>query len=165
MAGSGERTRTFSWEDPMITASGMRGLTGIEAMRRMMAGDIPAPPIMHLLDFSLVDVEEGRVVFAFVPAEFHYNPIGSVHGGIFATLLDSAMGCAVHTVLPAGTGYTTLEFKVNMTRPLTATTGEVRCEGAVINRGRQTAVAEARIVDKAGKIYAHSTTTCLLFPV
>ncbi|HZH26219.1 MAG TPA: PaaI family thioesterase [Azospirillaceae bacterium] len=149
----------------MITASGMRGLTGIEAMRRMMSGDIPAPPIMHLLDFSLVDVEEGRVVFAFVPAEFHYNPIGSVHGGIFATLLDSAMGCAVHTVLPAGMGYTTLEFKVNMTRPLTATTGEVRCEGSVINRGRQTAVAEARIVDKAGKIYAHSTTTCLLFPV
>ena len=115
------------------------------------------------MNFNLAELEEGRAVFTVEPAEYHYNPIGVVHGGVAATLLDSAMGCAVHSVLPAGAGYTTLEIKVNYVRAMTSETGEVRCEARVVHVGGRTATAEGRITDAGGKLYAHGTATCMLF--
>jgi uncharacterized protein (TIGR00369 family) len=127
-----------------------------------VSGELPPPPFASLLNFDLVEVSEGHAAFAVNPAEYHYNPIGVVHGGLAATLLDSAMGCAVHSMLPAGAGYTTLEIKVNFIRAMTAETGRVRCEANVVHSGALTATAEGRIVDEAGKLYAHGTTTCLI---
>jgi uncharacterized protein (TIGR00369 family) len=115
------------------------------------------------MDFRIGEVSEGHAVFLVTPAEYHYNPIGVVHGGVAATLLDSAMGCAVHSTLPAGASYTTLEIKVNYIRPMSADTGEVRCEANAIYVGGRTATAEAKIVDAKGKLYAHGITTCLIF--
>ena len=157
------RTRTVSWEDPRALAEAAHGLTGLEYLRKIAAGELPRPPMGALLEFGLAELEEGRAVFTVEPAEYHYNPIGVVHGGLAATLLDSAMGCAVHSVLPAGAGYTTLEIKVNYVRALTAETGPVRCEARVVHVGGRTATAEGRVVDASGKLYAHGTTTCLLF--
>lgn len=158
-----DRTRTFTWDDPMIGAEAARSMNGQDYIRALMSGDLPAPPIMHLMGYTLVEAGDGRAVFECQPAEYHYNPIGVVHGGLAATLLDSAMGCAIHTTLPAGTAYTTVELHVNLLRPLTKDTGTVRAEGKVIHAGRQLATAEARIIDSSGKLYAHGTTTCLLF--
>lgn len=157
------RTRTFSWEDPRALAEAARGLTGLEFLRKVAAGELPRPPISVLMNFGLAELEEGRAVFTVEPAEYHYNPIGVVHGGVAATLLDSAMGCAVHSTLPAGAAYTTLEVKVNFIRPLTAETGEVRCEAEVIHVGGRTATAEGKVLDASGKLYAHATTTCIIF--
>jgi uncharacterized protein (TIGR00369 family) len=161
---STENTRSLhvTWDDPMTGARAARGLAGIDYLRAIRDGRFPAPPIARLLGFALVEVEEGRAVFGVEPGEQHYNPIGLVHGGLLATLLDSAMGCAVHSSLPAGTGYSTLEIKVNYTRPVLANTGPLRCESKLLHRGKQTATAEGRVVDKDGKVYAHGTTTCLL---
>jgi uncharacterized protein (TIGR00369 family) len=157
------RERTITWDDPVAAAAGGRGLSGLEYMRAIAAGEIPPPPIAVLLGFELVEVEEGRAVFAVTPQEFHYNPIGVVHGGLAATLLDSAMGCAVHSTLPAGTGYTTLEVKVNFARAITRDTGRVLCEGKLIHGGRTVATAEGRaFAEDTGKLLAHGTTTCLL---
>jgi uncharacterized protein (TIGR00369 family) len=157
------RERTITWEDPVPTAASGRGLSGLEYMRAIAAGEFPPPPIAVLMGFELVSVEEGRAVFAVTPQEFHYNPIGVVHGGLAATLLDSAMGCAVHSTLPAGTAYTTLEVKVNFARAITRDTGRVRCEGTVIHRGRTVATADGRVfAEDTGKLLAHGTTTCLL---
>jgi uncharacterized protein (TIGR00369 family) len=139
-------------------------MSGIEYLRAIRDGRIPAPPFALTLDMRLVEVEEGHALFECEPAEYHYNPIGVVHGGLAATLLDSAMGCAVQSLLPAGTGYTTLEIKVNFVRALTSTTGTARAEGWIVNQGRRVAVAEARITDASGKLYAHGTTTCLILP-
>lgn len=111
----------------------------------------------------MIEIGPGKAVFTFLPAEYHYNPIGSVHGGIASTLLDSALGCAVHTTLPAGAAYTTLELHVNFLRPLTRETGLIRCEGEIIHSGRTVATAQARLVDAAGKLYGHATTTCMIF--
>lgn len=158
-----DRTRTITWSDPLATASAGASLSGLEHLRAMRDRRIPVAPIMELLGFWPVEVDVGRVVFAALPAEYHYNPIGVVHGGFAATLLDSAMGCAVHSTLPAGTGYTTLEVKVNYVRALTRETGRVRCEGTVIHVGGRTATAEGRLVDEAGRLYAHATTTCMIF--
>ncbi|HEX8719282.1 MAG TPA: PaaI family thioesterase [Pyrinomonadaceae bacterium] len=157
------RTRTFTWEDPRALAEAARGLSGLEFLRKVAAGELPRPPISALMNFGVAEIEEGRAVFTAEPAEYHYNPIGVVHGGLAATLLDSAMGCAVHTTLPAGAGYTTLEIKVNFVRPLTAETGAVRCEARVVHVGGRTATAEGRVLDAAGRLYAHATTTCLVF--
>jgi uncharacterized protein (TIGR00369 family) len=138
-------------------------VTGLEVIRALAAGELPGAPIAELLGFAPVEVEEGRVVFAAVPGERHYNPIGTVHGGLAATLLDSAMGCAVHTTLPAGVGYTTLELKVNFTRPITHETGRILCEGTVVHRGGRVATAEGRVYAEAdGRLLAHGTTTCLI---
>ena len=161
-AAATARTRTIEWDDPMIGARRGMELSGLEYMRAIVAGEIPRPPIAWSLDFLLAEVEEGRAVFTLTPSEFHYNPIGVVHGGVAATLLDSAMGCAVHSLLPAGTGYTTLELKVNYLRPMTRDTGPVRAEGKVLHAGSRTALAEARLVDAAGKLLAHATSTCLI---
>ncbi len=157
------RTRTFTWEDPRPPAEAARGLSGLDYLRKIVAGELPRPPISAMMNFGLAELEEGRAVFTAEPAEYHYNPIGVVHGGLAATLLDSAMGCAVHSMLPAGAGYTTLEIKVNYVRPMTAETGEVRCEARVIHVGGRTATAEGKVVDGAGKLYAHATTTCIIF--
>ena len=157
-----ERTVTVRWEDPRKLGEAARGLTGMEFLQKIVAGELPPPPIAALLKFELVELSEGRAIFAVEPKEYHYNPIGVVHGGLAATLLDSAMGCAVHSTLPAGAGYTTLEIKVNFVRPITADTGRVRAEAKLIHLGGRTATAEGRVIDEAGKLYAHATTTCLI---
>jgi uncharacterized protein (TIGR00369 family) len=137
-------------------------MTGLEAMHAIVAGDAPAPPIAELVGFDLVEVGEGRASFELDPAERHYNPLGTVHGGIAATLLDSAMGVAVHTTLHEGQTYTTLELKVNYVRAITESTGRVIAEGSVIHRGGRVATAEARLTDAAGRLLAHGTSTCLI---
>jgi uncharacterized protein (TIGR00369 family) len=157
-----EHTLTISWEDPRQLAEASRRLSGLEFLQKIVAGELPPPPIAALMNFELAELHDGGATFAVSPAEHHYNPIGVVHGGLAATLLDSAMGCAVHSTLPAGAGYTTLEIKVNFVRPMTAETGRVRCEAKVIHVGGRLATAEGRIVDEAGKLYAHGTTTCLV---
>ena len=159
------RTRTYSWEDPFAIVDAAAGLSGLELLRRIVAGELPAPPIAATLDFELVEVEPGRAVFEGVPAEFHYNPIGSVHGGVIATLLDSAAGCAVHSTLPAGWGYTSLDLTTKYLRPATVDSGLMRCEGTVINRGRTTALAEARLFDERCRLLAYASSSCLLFPL
>ena len=148
--------------DPRELAARGRELSGLEYVRLIFAGELPPPPIATLIGFRGVEAEPGRAVFELVPGDEHYNPIGSVHGGIALTLLDSAMGCAVHTLLEAGVGYTTLEVKANFVRPITAETGLVRCEGTVVHAGARVATAEGRVTDTAGKLLAHGTTTCLV---
>jgi uncharacterized protein (TIGR00369 family) len=139
-----------------------RPLSGLEFFRQMMAGTIPPPPMVSLLGLRMVEVEEGRVVFAGTAAEAFYNGMGVAHGGFAATLLDSALGCAINTMMPAGRSFTTLELKINYTRPLRRETGEVTCEAKVIHVGSRVGTAEARVVDADGKVYAHGTTTCIL---
>src|SRR5579884_1335126 len=157
-----DRVRTVTWDDPMPGAKAARDMAGMEFMRALISGAYPPPPIARLMDFTNVEVSEGFAVFEVVPQEFHYNPIGMVHGGLASTLLDSAMGCAVQTLLPGGTGYTTMEISVRYVRPMTKDTGPVRCEGRVVHAGRRMATAEGRIVDGGGKLYAHGATTCLI---
>lgn len=156
------RTRTITWEDPMPSAHLGRTMSGLAYLRAFQSGALPPPPIVVLMGMAVAEVEEGRVVFTVQPAEYHYNPIGVVHGGLAATLLDSSLGCAVHSTLPAGTAYTTLEIKVNYVRPITRETGELRCEGKVLHQGSRIATAEGRITDASGKLYAHGTTTCII---
>jgi uncharacterized protein (TIGR00369 family) len=159
------RERTIRWQDPLLGARAAPEMSGLEYLRAMIAGRFPPPPLALTLGFTLAEVEEGRAVFSMVPAEFHYNPIGSVHGGVAATLLDSAMGCAVQSRLPAGSGYTTLEMKVSLLRAVTMDTGPVRAEGTLLHLGRRTALAEGRLVDGAGKLLAHATSTCLVMKI
>lgn len=159
---TGQRTRTFTWQDPLPVAEAGRRMSGLDLFRALIAGELSAPPIAQALGFRLAEADTGRVVFTGMPAEYHYNPIGVVHGGLAATLLDSAMGCAVHSTLPAGVGYTTLEIKVNYIRAITVQTGELRAEGTVIHAGSRTATAEGRLTGTDGKLYAHGTTTCLI---
>lgn len=139
------------------------GRTGVELFRAMMAGELPGAPIAQTLGFNLVEVEPGRVVFQGRPARAYYNPLGTVHGGWYATLLDSALACAVHSTLPAGRAYTTLELKLNMVKALTDKVPLVRAEGKIIHPGRQVATAEGRLYGADGTLYAHATTTCLIF--
>lgn len=143
----------------------IRALTGLEFLSKIVSGELPRPPIAGVLGFSLAEVDEGRVVFESEPQRRHYNPIGSVHGGFAATLLDSCMACAVQSKLPAGKGYTTLEFKVNLVRALTDETGPIRAEGTAIQVGSRVGTAEGRLIDSSGRLYAHGTTTCLIFPI
>mgnify|MGYP001334082445 CR=1 FL=1 len=156
------RTRTISWEDPAAAVQLGRTISGIQYLKAMQSGELPAPPIAVLLGMWISEVSEGRVVFALEAAEYHYNPLGTVHGGVMATLLDSAMGCAVQSMLPAGTSYTTLELKVNYLRPVTSKTGMLYCEGKVIYVGGRIATAESRLTDADGKLYAHGTTTLIV---
>jgi uncharacterized protein (TIGR00369 family) len=166
MAGNGQdhgRRRTHAWEDPAASAAAARELDGITFLREMMAGRYPPPPIAATLGFGLVSVEPGKAVFDITPAEYHYNPIGSVHGGVYATMCDSACGCAVHSMLPAGTFYTSLDLSVKFIRPVTTGTGRLLCEGTVEHFGSRTALAIARLTDSDGKLYAHATSSCLIF--
>jgi uncharacterized protein (TIGR00369 family) len=138
-------------------------MDGLQMFHALLRGELPYAHIARTLDFLLVEVAHGRAVFQGTPGEAHLNPMGTVHGGWYATLLDSALGCAVHSALPRGLGYTTLELKVNMIRALTPKVPRVRAEGHVIHLGSQTATAEARLVGPDGKLYAHASTTCLVF--
>lgn len=157
------RTRTISWQDPLAGLARAKDLSGLEYMRAIVEGRLPPPPIAELLGFTILEVSEGRAVFGGQAAEYLYNPIGVVHGGFAMTLLDSAMGVAVHSTLAKGERYTTLETKVNFVRAITADSGALRCEGAVVHRGRRVATAEGRLVAAAGgKLLAHGSTTCLI---
>ncbi len=159
---AGPRERTFAWDDPVAIARAGAGLSGAEFLNAIAAGQIPPPPLMRTLDFDGLSFGEGRAVFRLTPREFHYNPIGTVHGGVFATLLDSACGCAVHTMLPVGVFYTSLDLSLKFLRPVTVETGPITAEGSVVHLGRRTALAEARITDAAGKVYVTATSSCLL---
>jgi uncharacterized protein (TIGR00369 family) len=139
------------------------GKTGLEVLSAVLRGELPYPPIASTLDFLLIEVGEGRAVFQGTPGAAHLNPLGTIHGGWYATLLDSALGCAVHTMLPAGRGYTTAELSVTLVRAIGAKAPRVRAEGKVIHCGRQLATAEARLYGPDGTLYAHGTTTCLVF--
>jgi uncharacterized protein (TIGR00369 family) len=143
----------------------LASMTGIDFIRAIFDGKLPAPPIMQTIEPFDSTAEPGIVVMHSTPGFRHYNPIGSVHGGYAATLLDSVMGLAVHTMLPPGTGYTTLEFKISFIKGMTEDTGTVRSEGRTLNVGRRTATAEARITDGKGRLLAHATTTCLVFEI
>jgi uncharacterized protein (TIGR00369 family) len=156
------RTRTFSWADPQAALAAMRIQPGLAYLQQVVAGAYPAPPIAHLMDLRLVEVERGRVVFVATPAEYHYNPLGIVHGGLAATLMDSAMGCSVHSCLDAGDRYTTIELKVNYLKAMTLETGTVRAIATIVHISRTIALSEARLVDAGDTIYAHGTSTCLI---
>ncbi len=158
-----ERKRMVTWEDPTAGVEAAAKMSGLEYLRAIARGELPTAPMADLIGFDFSEIEEGRVVFECTPAEYHYNPIGVVHGGLACTLFDSAMGCAVHTMLPAGVGYTTVELKVNFLRPITLKTGRLLCEGTTIHVGRHIATAEARLLDTSGKLYGHATTTCMIF--
>lgn len=160
-----ERTRTYTWSDPMETVTRFASQSGLTALREIVAGDKPLAPILQTMNFKLAEVSEGRAVFTATPAEYHYNPVGVVHGGMAATLLDSALGIAIQSSLPAGTSFTTLEIKVNYLRPMTTTTGPVSAEGRVVHLGRRTAIAEGRITDAVGKLYATASTTCMILQI
>lgn len=158
------QSRTITWKDPVTDLAAIAAMSGLEYLQHLVDTE-RQPPIGELMDFRLVEFGPGFAVFEGAPQAFHYNPIGAVHGGFAATLLDSAVGCAIHTTLKAGLAYTTVELKVNYTRPLRANTGPVRCEGKVIHVGGRVGTAEGRITDASGRLYAHATTTCLIFPL
>ena len=143
----------------------LRAYDGLSFLKALIAGELPAPPIQQTLGFTLAEAEPGRAVFRGTPEFRHYNPIGTVHAGFAATLLDSAVACAVHTTLAEGEAYTTLELKLNLVRPITDKTGPLSAEGRVVHRGRTMATAEGYLKDGAGKLYAHASTTCMIFPV
>ena len=143
----------------------LAGRSGLEMMQAMLRGELPYPPIARTLDFQLLEVGEGRALFQGTPGPAHLNPMGGIHGGWYATLLDSALGCAVHTMMPAGRGYTTAELGVNLVRAIGPKAPRVRAEGKVLHCGRQLATAEARLYGPDGTLYAHATTTCLVFEV
>ncbi|GHE12820.1 PaaI family thioesterase [Streptomyces alanosinicus] len=159
------RSRTFEWQDPSVSAAAVGEESGLDFLRGMLSGRLPAPPIAAALGFALEQVEFARAAFTLEPGEEHYNPIGSVHGGVYATLLDSAAGCAVQSVLPAGMGYTSLDLNVKFLRPITVDTGKVRAVGTVLHHGRRTALAQADLLDSEGHLLAHATSSCMLFPL
>jgi uncharacterized protein (TIGR00369 family) len=157
------RARSYEWADPAVLAAVAPGRAGLDVMRAVAAGELPQAPIGATLGFRLVEVSEGRAVFEGEPAEYHYNPIGTVHAGFALTLLDSAMGCALVTTLEdAAVPWTTLEVKGNFTRALTSGSGPVRCTGTVVHGGRTVATTEARVEDAAGRLCAHGTSTILI---
>jgi uncharacterized protein (TIGR00369 family) len=160
--GDHGRTRTYTWEDPHELALALERRGGRAFLDELAAGRLQPPPIAETLGFSLVEAGVGRAVFACEPREFHYNPMGSVHGGLALTLIDAATGCAVQTVLPDGVGYTTLETKANFVGAITIGSGVVRCTGDTVHVGRSTATAQARVEDEQGRLLAHGTSTLLI---
>ena len=141
----------------------LKSLSGLEFLGRIIAGTLPPPPIAETLDFLLIEAERGRIVFQSHPHKRHYNPLGSVHGGVISTLLDTAAGCAVHSTLDVGEGYTSLDLTVKFLRTVTVESGLLRCEGTVIQRGRRTALAQAQLSDEQGRLVAHATSSCMIF--
>jgi uncharacterized protein (TIGR00369 family) len=162
LAEGQSRTRIVRWDDPAVSAEAAGRLSGLDLLQAIRDGRLPSPPVSRLLGFALTDVEAGRAVFECEPSESHYNPLGSVHGGVLSTLLDSALSCAVHAALPAGQSYTTVELKVNFVRPVVLLTGRLRCEGRVLHVGSRIATAEARLTDGGGTLHAHGVGTCLV---
>jgi uncharacterized protein (TIGR00369 family) len=148
----------------VVPADVLGSFDGLSFLQGIIAGTLPNPPISEVLGFHLIEVATGRAAFEGVPEFRHYNPIGTVHAGFAATLLDSALGCAIFSTLARGDAWTTLELKLNLVRPLTKDTGPVRAEGRVIHRGRSVATSEGDVKDSTGKLYAHATTTCMIFP-
>jgi len=159
-----ENTRITTWDDPQELGRLARELSGLEYMRHLIAAERQVP-IGVTLGFRLVEVGEGTAVFEAEAGPWAYNPIGSVHGGWYAAVLDAPLGVALHTLLPRGVGYTTLELKVNLVRPVQTDTGVLRATGKVVHRGRRTALTEARMEDAAGRLYAYATSTCLILEV
>lgn len=157
-----DRKLIVEWQDPLPLAQAARSLPGLEFLQAVRDGKLAPAPIQQLVGMRLAQVEPGRAVWELTPAEQHYNPIGTAHAGIAATLLDSAMACAVHSTLPLGKGYTTLEFKLNLVRAVTVKSGTLRATGRVVHGGKSTATAEARLEDAGGALHAHATTTCLI---
>jgi uncharacterized protein (TIGR00369 family) len=156
------RVRTISWADPEHSRRRLRDLDGYERLVAIGRGDVAPPPVVALLGCSLDELERGRTVFSIVPHELHENPMGTMHGGIVATLVDTAMGCAVSSMLPADASFTTLELSTNFVRPITRATGRVHAEGIVVHDGRHIMTAEARVHDDDGNLYAHATSTCMI---
>ena len=162
-ATTGSRQHSFGWDDPTPTVMAGIERSGLEIWQAIAAGELPRPPVGALVDFSIPHVEEGRIAFAAPTAEWMLNPLGTVHGGVITTMLDSAVGCAVHTTLPVGVGYTTLEIKVNFLRAVPADAGNLIAEGKVVHRGGTVATAEGRLTSESdGRLLAHATTTCLI---
>ena len=157
-----DRTRTYSWSDPLATASGAAGKTGREFLQAIIDGQIPPAPIQHTLGFSLATVGDGHATFRGEFGEHMYNPMMGVHGGVVCTLLDSAMGCAVMSLCDAKTGYTTVDLNVHLTRPITVKTGAFVAEGKIIHRGSRVMTVQGRLLDAQEKLLAHATATCLL---
>jgi uncharacterized protein (TIGR00369 family) len=157
------RSSEYTWVDPAATVRALAGRSGIEVLRAIADGELPPPPVAAMVGLDIEAIEPGRVVFTLNPAETHYNPMGSVHGGVIATLLDTAAGCAVQSVLPAGTSYTSADLHTRFLRPITEQTGLIRAEGTVLTRGSRTALAMARLLDERDRLLAHATSTCLLF--
>jgi uncharacterized protein (TIGR00369 family) len=157
------RTRTFTWTDPATHAGLVGTRSGLEILQALSSGEIPPPPIMKLVDMAEFIADEGTVTVRLDPQEFHYNPLGSMHGGVISTLLDTACGCSVHSTLPPGFGYTSVDLNVKFLRPVTLASGRLTCTGTVLQRGRRTALAEARLTDAAGRLTAHATSTCMIF--
>jgi uncharacterized protein (TIGR00369 family) len=159
-----QRTRTFNWADPAVLAAELGRRSGLEQLRAFADGELPPPPILSLIDAeSFTVVGEGQIRLFLRPQEFHYNPLGSMHGGVIATLLDSAAGCSVHSTLPVGVGYTSLDLTTKYLRTITIASGLLRCEGSVLQRGRRTALAQAQLFDGKDRLVAHATSSCLLF--
>ena len=158
----GVRSRTISWTDPARVRFRLRGLDGFERLAAIKRGEVPPPPAAALLGMSLDELERGRTVFSIVADELHENPMGTMHGGIVSTLVDTAMGCAVSSMLPADAGFTTLELSTNFVRAITQSTGRIHAEGRVVHSGGRVVTTEARVYDDADTLYAHSKSTCLV---
>jgi len=159
------RTRTVTWADPYGSVVAAASMSGREIMEGVARGELAPPPIALLLGFAPSQINDGHVTMSFHPGEHTFNPLGSVHGGALATLLDSSMGCAIQTTLPAGVAYATLDLQVRYVRPVLAGTSVLHATGEVVHRGRRVATAEGRIIDDTGKLYAHATTSCQLFDI
>ncbi|HUP32067.1 MAG TPA: PaaI family thioesterase [Gaiellaceae bacterium] len=157
-----ERTRTYTWDDPLALRDAMAGRSGLALMQAMAAGDLPPPPIAQTLGFRLVEADRGHALFECEPAEYHYNPIGTVHAGLAMTLMDSAMGLAFVTTLDDPVAWTTLEVKASFTRAITLETGTVRCVGSIVHPGRRVVTTESRVEDAQGRLCAHGTSTILV---
>ena len=155
--------RTYGWEDPIALARAGTTMSGLDFLTACADGRLPTPPALVTAGIHPVEFSDGRAVFELIPAEWQYNPLGTVHGGILTVLADSVLACAVHTKLAAGVGYTSLELKINFTRAVTVESGRLRGEGTVVTIGRRTATSDARITDAAGRLVAHASTTCLIF--
>ncbi len=157
------KSRTITWQDPVPTASAGAEMTGLEYVRAIQAGELPPPPIAVVMNYTIERLDEGVAIFDGEPGEEHYNPIGVVHGGYASTILDSALGCAVHTTCAAGEGYTSQTLEVKYLRPITRDTGVVRAEAYVVHRGKKTATSEAKLTAvEGGKLLATGTSTCLI---
>jgi uncharacterized protein (TIGR00369 family) len=159
---AGTRVRTITWDDPRTIAAAAHGKTGLEFLREVVAGRVPAPPMGRLMNIRLTVANRGEIVFEGTPEEYHYNPMGIVHGGMAATILDSALGCCVYSCLELGDVWTTLDIKVSYLKAMTAETGLVRAIATIVHVGRTVALAEARLVDANDVIFAHATSTCLI---
>jgi len=165
VAAAPERTRTVSWDDPMLTAAGGLQRSGLATLEAIRDGVLPPPPIARLMQFDILELAEGRVVFGCTLDESVYNPLGVVHGGLVCTLLDTVVGCAVHSTLPQGLGYTSIELKVNYLRAVRADSGPLTAVGTVLKPGRRVAFADGQVLDAAGRLVATASSSLLVFPL